>query len=302
MTCSSRSTSAVRPEAMRRPKSSTAVRLAAGRHQAHVVVDEDDQRAGLGGDPADQLAEVGGLLVGQPGRRLVEQHQPRLADHGPGDLDEPPLAGTESPRPTVGVARQPDEVDRPHHLVAARAAVTAGVLVHEEHVLVHGEVGDRLLGLERSAQPPPRPLEVGDRQEIVTEREHPAGVRPHEPAEDVEERRLAGAVGPDQAACAAGEGDASSGRSGALPRTAPRARRPRSRAAPAGAGDESADGRQLGEVLRHLVDQPAGAVISTCRTPIPNRIVSSSVDTPQSSSSAGSSRSSNAATTAPQML
>src|SRR5215831_7758769 len=39
--------------------------LAAGGHQAHVVVDEDRQRSGVLGDPADDLAQVPGLLVGQ---------------------------------------------------------------------------------------------------------------------------------------------------------------------------------------------------------------------------------------------
>src|ERR687891_737815 len=202
-------------------------RRAAGRHEAHVVIDEDDEGAGLLGDPPDQLSQPGGLLVGQAGRRL---------------------------------------------------------------------------GLERPPQPPAGPLEVGDRQQVLAEGADPARGRADEPAEHVEERGLAGAVGSDQAARAGGEVE--------------RHRVDRHDAAEADGEVLHLDHRAISRrenspPMRRpsfarsfgtWSTRPPGAVISTCRTPTPNRIVSSSVETPQSSSRAGRIRSRNAATTAPHTL
>ena len=41
------------------------------------MVDEDDERAGLVGDGADEAPEVLGLLVRESGCRLVEKHEAR---------------------------------------------------------------------------------------------------------------------------------------------------------------------------------------------------------------------------------
>ena len=59
------------------------------------MVDEDDERTGLVRDPPDQRGEVVGLLLGEAGGRLVEQHEPRRPDDGAGDLDETTLGGAE---------------------------------------------------------------------------------------------------------------------------------------------------------------------------------------------------------------
>src|SRR3954452_5700915 len=77
--------------------------LAARRDEAHVVVDEDHERTHVLGDAADDSAEMRGLLVGQAGGGLVEQHEARLADDRPRDLDEPSLAGAEGRDLHVGV-------------------------------------------------------------------------------------------------------------------------------------------------------------------------------------------------------
>ena len=207
MTCSSRSTLAVSPDAIRRPKSSTAV---VSQHADTRLMSWSTRitrppvSAGIRRTSSPRWA---GLLVGEAGRGLVEQDEPGVADDRPGHLDEATLAGAESADESVGFGLEADEAHRPHHILAAVRPAATRVLVHEQHVLVHREVGDGLLGLERPAQAPPRPLEVGDREEVVAERDDPSGERPDEPAEDVEERRLAGAVGADQAARAAGERD-----------------------------------------------------------------------------------------------
>src|SRR5580692_3509501 len=120
--------------------------------QRHVVIDEDGQRPGLLRYPADDRGEVGGLLVGQAGRRLVEQDQPGLAGDGAGDLDETTLAGGQRAdlRPRRDAAA--DELDRVDDIVAAGRA--AQPRVDHRDVVVDGQVGDRLLGLERPAHPP----------------------------------------------------------------------------------------------------------------------------------------------------
>src|SRR4029079_12058429 len=47
---------------------------------------------------------------------------------------------------------------------------------------------------------PPRPLEVGHRQQVLTHRLHPTRSRPDKAGQDGEERRLGGATRADQAA------------------------------------------------------------------------------------------------------
>ena len=56
------------------------------------MIDEDRQRAGVLGNPADDLAQVPGLLAGQAGGGLVKQDQLRPADDGAGDLEQAALA------------------------------------------------------------------------------------------------------------------------------------------------------------------------------------------------------------------
>ena len=68
------------------------------------------------------------------------------------------------------------------------------------HVVEHRELLDRLLGLEGPAHPPTGAAVVRHLQEILAERVNRSRHRTDKPAEDVEERRLAGTVGSDQTA------------------------------------------------------------------------------------------------------
>ena len=169
MTCSSRSTSAVGPDAMSRPKSSTAV---VAQHADTRLMSWSTRITSAPvslGDPPDDGGEVLGLLVGQAGGRLVEQHEPRLADDRPGDLDEAALAGAERADRLVDVVLEADEGDGVEHVVATRRAGAAGLLVDEQHVVEDRQVGDGLLGLERAPHAPAGPPEVGHRQQVVVE-------------------------------------------------------------------------------------------------------------------------------------
>src|SRR5262245_3454720 len=66
-------------------------RLAAGGNQAHVVVDQYCKRTGVFWDAADNAAEVFGLLIGQTGRRFVEQHHAWTAHDRTRDLHQTPV-------------------------------------------------------------------------------------------------------------------------------------------------------------------------------------------------------------------
>jgi hypothetical protein len=172
------------------------------------VVDEDDQGADVLGDAPDDAAEVLGLLVGQARGRLVEEHDARLADDRPGDLDQPALARAEAAYLRLRIDVQADERDRPERVLLARVAPEARVLVDHRHVVVDRELLDRLLGLEGPAQAPAGAPVVGHRQKVLVVGAYRSGDRPHEAAQHVEERRLAGAVGADEPAGPAGELDA----------------------------------------------------------------------------------------------
>ena len=138
------------------------------------MIDEDHQRTGFPGDPADQLAEVAGLLVGEARRRLVEQYQSWFTDHRTRHFDEATLCGAQAADTLVGLPLEPDEGDRVHHVLLASDPRAAGVLVDEPDVVEHGQVGDRLLGLERAPDSPTGPLEVGHGQQVGAEGLHPS--------------------------------------------------------------------------------------------------------------------------------
>src|SRR5439155_11474860 len=144
----------------------------------------------------------------------------------------------------------------------------------------------RLLLLERPPEPPACTPEVGHLEDVLAEGRDRSGRGPDEPAHDVEEGRLARAVRADQPAGAAGEDDRhvvdrhdsseadgepvdlghpAGSRAGTSRRARPKSKRPRFRMS---FGNCSA--------------RPRGAVVSTCSTPMPKRMVANSCDSPMS--------------------
>ena len=122
------------------------------------------------GDPPDDAGEVLGLLVGQPGGGLVEQHDPGLTDDGSGHLDETALPGAEHADLLARVRRSsPTKPSASSTSWRREPRRAARVLVHEEDVLEHRQVGDRLLGLEGAPQPPPGAAEVGHGEQVLAE-------------------------------------------------------------------------------------------------------------------------------------
>ena len=90
-------------------------------------------------------------------------------------------------------------------LAAGRALIGGRVLVHEPDVVEDGEILDRLLHLEGAPKAPAGTAVVGHGEQILTEGVDRARRRLDEARQDVEEGRLAGAVGADQAAGTAGK-------------------------------------------------------------------------------------------------
>src|SRR3954463_10436596 len=178
--------------------------------------------------------------------------------------------------------------------------------MRERDVRRDAQLLDRLLGLERAPQAPAGAAEVRHGEQIVAERADAARRGHHEAAEDVEERRLAGAVRADQAARARLEADGhpverrdAAEADGQVLDLDQRARSwagVRRRPAPPIAPHSRARSRGT------CAASPAGAVSSTCSTPTPKRIVSRSAGRFRLSSTAGSSFMSTPATTAPQRL
>ena len=66
----------------------------------------------VGGQPAQQLTQLAGLGLVQPGRRLVEQQQVRLDRQRASHLDEPCHAGGHRVGALVRVALQADRLDQ----------------------------------------------------------------------------------------------------------------------------------------------------------------------------------------------
>src|SRR5262249_52866557 len=89
-----------------------------------------------------------------------------------------------------------------------RGAAGAGVLVDHRDVVEDRELLDRLLGLERAPEAPAGAAVVDQLQQVLAERPDRAFRGLHEAGQDVEERRLSGAVRADPPTGAARERDA----------------------------------------------------------------------------------------------
>ena len=141
---------------------------------------------------ADHLPRSAARCRVEPGRRLVEEEEIRVADERDAEVEPALLAAGERLHARVLLRGETDELD---HLVdVARLLVVAG-----EHAvrLAHAEVRPELGLLEHDADPL---AELGARVLwVVPEHGHLAGVAPSVALEDLDRRRLAGAVRAEQA-------------------------------------------------------------------------------------------------------
>ena len=175
-------------------------RLATRRDEAHVMVDEDHERTELLWNAPDHLGEMAGLPVGEArpsSSSITTRGRPTTARA----ISSSRRSRAPSP-PAFDLRRhlEPDEFDRAQDGGAPGGTSLPGVLVDHRHVVEHGELLDRLLRLEGAPQAPAGPPVVDHLEQILSEGADRARRRLDEAGEDVEERRLPGAVRADQAA------------------------------------------------------------------------------------------------------
>ncbi len=161
-----------------------------------MVLDEEHRQLEVVADAADERAELGDLLVVQSARGLVEQEQARPRDEGACELDQLLRPVGKRGSREVRELAQADDVEHVERVALARlppARVRA-----DEHVLEHGHRPEELDVLEGPRDPlahdPVRRLA----QERLAVELDLAGVGPVEARDDVERRRLPGAVRTDQ--------------------------------------------------------------------------------------------------------
>ena len=116
----------------------------------------------------------------------------------PRDLDAPPLAARELGPRAIGQRGQVQLLEQPLEAFLPFRAGELHGLEHGQHVVLHRQLAEdaRLLG--QVADPPARPQVDGQVGQVLVAEPDPALLRLEQP-DDEERRRLAGAVGAEQA-------------------------------------------------------------------------------------------------------
>ena len=160
-------------------------------------------------DLAQAAHDLPRFLRAQPGRGLVEEEQARLQGQADGDLEQPLIAVPDGARALVEALAEPDQLDalpRPALDVGEAPAIrqrrheAKPPLAGQPDILEDGEAGEHardLHGAGDAGPGPPGRRPVGD---VLAAPEDPAAARSQEPGQQVDHRRLAGAVGPDERA------------------------------------------------------------------------------------------------------
>src|ERR1043165_1171689 len=122
------------------------------RHDGGGVRGEDERRPRLAIELFEKVEDVRGRVLVEVRGRLVGEDELRLGDHGPGDGDALPLPARELVGALLRLRRESDVIEPAAHARVARAA--AGVLQQQRvlDVLVRGEDGDEVEGLEDVAE------------------------------------------------------------------------------------------------------------------------------------------------------
>ncbi len=171
----------------------TATRSASVLGLVQVVGGEQDRRAGVG-QALDQAPELAAGLRVEAGGRLVQEQQLGAADDAERDVEPAALAAGQAGRAGVALLRQADQLDR---LVRPHRVGEVGR--HRADPLAHGQ----LAGLGQVVDPlqddADAGLPLGGRPgRVVPEHRHVAAVPAAVALEDLDRRRLAGPVRPEQ--------------------------------------------------------------------------------------------------------
>ena len=163
---------------------------------AQQVRGEDDGDPELGAGAPDEVQHLVAAGRVEPVGGLVEEQQPRVVDERLGELDALLHAGrvaADGPVALLVQADVPEDLGRPLASGVGRQAGDAG---HVGHELGGAHVGGQAVVLGRVAhQLADAGGMVGD---VVPEHEGRARGGRQQPEQDADERRLAGAVRPDQ--------------------------------------------------------------------------------------------------------
>ena len=192
-----------------------------------------DQQDGLAArlQAADDLEHLGGLALVHAGRGFVEQQQPGLERERARDLHAAAVGVREAVGRVIDARRQPfaeqrDDLERlpaqrlllaPHggglhqrerqfgqraqarHAAHARLHGAQPGVRADQHVVEHREVGEHAPMLEGARQAARGELLRGQARDVLPLEQHLPFVGPVQAGHEVEERGLAGPVGPDHA-------------------------------------------------------------------------------------------------------
>ncbi len=156
-----------------------------------VVGDQQGRHVDLLVQAAQPLAQLGADLGVQRAERLVEQQHLRLDRQRSGERHALALSAAELGRVALGEAAEADDLEQ---LVDALVGLLLGRLADlqpEADVVVHGHVLERRVVLED--EPDPALLRRDVRDVLAEDRDGP-GIGVLEPADDPQQRRLAGAT------------------------------------------------------------------------------------------------------------
>ena len=166
-----------------------------------MVLDEQDRQLPLVAQPADEADELVDLLVVEAAGGLVEKEQSRPAGEGARELDPLQRPIRQAGGRALGVLDDPDvgeRLERVTALLALPLQARRGMRADED-ILEHGHPREELEVLEGARDPQPDHAARPDAPQRSAVEDDVARVEPVEAGDRVEGRRLAGAVGADQA-------------------------------------------------------------------------------------------------------
>src|SRR6185312_6684968 len=181
-------------------------------HQIHVVL--DDQQREVRRQVFDDVNDDAAFRRRHPGRRLVEQQHVRLEPERDRDLDEtltPIRQFADQPVGVVGEAKPLQErVGRQQDLAmracgTEQAAAGAEPLADREaDIFEDAQAAEQRVDLEGACEAAPHPLFLRQRGDIGATEQNLARARLERAGDEIDERGLARAVGPDQRMARAG--------------------------------------------------------------------------------------------------